>query len=225
MQVEDSGGVSGAKDDEDAFEDSAAAQAAAFAGLDPEARRLVLESIAGAVSDDDDEDDDSAALAAALVADAERLERQELLVSDEHMTAEPAWSAEWDGTERGRHALAVEGVATSGHSNGDGSSTSSRGSAEHEVPPVPSEDWTASLTAASSQSTAASSCDKPGVRSGISDAADTVASGLDALRPLSTDVDELLDDEESEPADWVQRDPEAVNVCIAASGDWSRIVR
>ena len=231
-QIEDTGDVSRAEEDGDAFEDdqespySSAAQAAAFAALDPETRRLVLESIAGGMSDaDDEEDDESAALAAALMAEAERLEQRKQLASVEHATAEQVGIVRWDGGQAGEEGSAAAG-GIRGHSDSDCiTSSGSSSSSGIKAPEAHPEDPVTSSTAARSQPDAMSLSEEPSDMSCERDAAETAAGGPDPFRLSEQDPDELLDAEEPEPVDWAQRDPDAVAACVSASGDWSRIVR
>ena len=184
------------------------AELATFASLDPEARRLVLESIAGSVSDDEEDDDGSAGLAAALVAEAERIE-QLSSTSGEQQHATKAEAAVWNGINS-----AHSSNDSMSSSRSSGTSVSGSGDAfDFREPLQPTVSRPIHVT---SPAEAASS--------------DTQATGaamasveLSRLSPLS--AAELDDGGEEEQVDWEQRDPKAVAACVAASGDWSRIVR
>ena len=193
------------------------AELAAFASLDREARRLVLESIAGSVSDDED-DAESAALAAALVAEAERLEQ---LDSARAERQEAVLAEDWEhGSEQAlsddAHSNSTSSEDSIGSSNGV---RSSGGSSSTEAV-----DASQPLQQADISSSDATSPAEPlGSRT---HATEDVVASLDPPEPPSAAVTEPGDSVEKEEAvDWEQRDPEAVAACVGASGDWSRIVR
>ncbi len=224
LQVgEYSGEVSAAEEDEDASDDDdlsgamRAAELAAFADLDPEARRLVLESIAGSVSDDED-DEESAGLAAVLVAEAERLEQLASARAEQH---EDVHAEDWRHGFEEPSPVHADSISTS--------SEDSIGSRDG----VHSSEWSSVGEAVDLpeplQQTATSSLDVASPAEQLGDsthATEDVIASLDPQEPPSagiTEPDDTVDQEE--PVDWEQRDPEAVATCVGASGDWSRIVR
>ena len=224
LQVGEYGGeVSSAEDGEGASDDddlSGAlrdAELAAFADLDLEARRLVLESIAGSMSDDED-DEASAQLAAALVAEAERLEQ---LDSARASKDEAVHVEDWQhGAERpllddadSNSNSSQDSISNSSGDHGSGGS-SNREAADASEPlqqPVSSSiDVTSPAGQLSSRTNAAGDVDAT--------SGPLVAASINIAEP-----DDCVEEEEA--VDWEQREPEAVAACVAASGDWSRIVR
>ncbi len=204
----------GASDDDDLSGAMRDAELAAFAVLDPEARRLVLESIAGSVSDDED-DAVSAELAAALVAEAERLEQLASARAEQH---EAVHAEDWPHGAEGKLLVDADSISISSEDSSNrvhGSGGSSSREAVDASQPL--------------QQTGISSPDEASTAeqlgSSIHAAGEDVAS-LDPSAPLSAGITEPHDSVgEDEALDWEQRDPAAVAACVGASGDWSRIVR
>ena len=184
------------------------AELAAFSVLDVEARRLVLESIAGSVSDEEEGDEGSAGLAAALAAEAERLQQ----LASARARQQAAARVE-DGRADDFGDAASDGVSSSCASSRDSSSDDSR-EAEDSMELL--------QAAATSLAPMTSPADQPDSQTHAAENAET-SLGLPGAR--SATAAELDDAGNEEHIDWEQRDPEAVAACVAASGDWSRIVR
>ena len=176
-----------------------------FASLDPEAQRLVLESIMAGFSDDEDFDEDgSTVLTEQLRADLLQEEGGQIL-DDAGMGPDSG-----DGHERERYIPR------------DGEDAASDGCSH-------SEDDTAvdgSTTVAANNAAAPTA--------GVLDAAvpldNVVASGSGRGAPMdgadsSWTVDSDDDELEAASADWEERDPAAVAACSAAAGSWPRVIR
>ena len=193
------------------------AELAAFADLNPEARRLVLDSIAGSISDDED-DAESAELAAALVAEAERLEQLAAARAeqDRAVYAEDGQQGPEEAPSDDADSISISSEDSIGSSSGvHNSGGTSNIEAVDDSEPL--------RQASISSSDMASPAEQLGSRI---HATEDVAASLDPSEPPSAAMAEPHDSLEQEDAvDWEQREPAAVAACVGASGDWSRIVR
>ena len=212
--AEDDEGVSGDDDPIGAMRD---AELAAFADLDPEARRLVLDAIAGSVSDDED-DEESAGLAAALMAEAERLEQLESARAEQNAAAHAEDSRH--GSEEA--PLDDAGSINTSSREGGGSSNGVHSSAGSSSRQAVDASEAVHHTVISSDVT--TSAEQLGSRTQTAEDASAILGPPELLSAGITEPADSVENEE-DAVDWEQRDPEAVAACVGASGDWSRIVR